>query len=156
MIVWGVDLDVRAAHIARYDTETGEHLTDSCTWEGDAKHPVRRLCACRSAVESWVVRSSSDWWPDTVAVERPTGKYPSPSLMMHAGVVAEALAHALGMAPWFLSVSEWRKAAGLAGNSNKDQVVRWARSFYGFTGLSVDQAEALGVAVAASRIWSPA
>ena len=93
--------------------------------------------------------------PDTVAIERPTGRFPSPPLMMHAGVVAEALAHALGMAPWFVPVATWRKEIGLGGNASKDAVVEWAQTL-GWQGTVVDQAEALGVAVAASKMWVPA
>lgn len=153
MIVWGVDVDTKAAHIASYDTEDDTVETWSVPWGGDAKQPVRRLCLCRNAIEADVLHHNPT--PSTVAIERPTGRFPSPSLMMHAGVVAEAMAHALGFAPWFVPVSTWRKEIGLKGNATKVDVVGWARG-RGWRGESIDQAEAFGVAVAASLLWVPA
>lgn len=151
---WGVDCDTKAAHVASFNAYTGEFFTTSWGWKHDVSMlPVERLRLCREVVKAGASVRCGFYPPMVIALELPTGRFPKPPLMMHAGVIAEGLAAGAGLTPWFLAVSEWRKGIGLKGNAKKAEVVAWAEAL-GWQGESVDQAEALGVAVAAANFWN--
>lgn len=150
--VLGIDVDTKAAHFAIVDTHTGRFQTNSCVWPVGDFSEGRRLIEARLHVHRFTQALQAHFPALCVAVERPTGRFPKPALMMTAGVVCEAVGAASGVAPFFLAVAEWRKRIGLKGNCTKDDVVSWAQSV-GWTGERVDQAEALGIAVAGCDAW---
>lgn len=155
---WGVDVDTHAAHIAVVSIDGSRRITTAFRWERRRPTaglaPARRLSECRDVVVLGASELAVEFPPATIAVERPTGAHPSPPLMMHAGVVAEALCSSTGLAPFFLAVAEWRKGIGLSGNCGKADVVAWATEL-GWEQTTVDEAEALGIATAAARAWRP-
>lgn len=152
--IWGIDCDVRGAHFGFVAFNSGTFQTNAVIWD-DLEDPGRRLIECRQHVKQFATAVQRDFPPSMIAVERPVGRFHKPPLMMHTGVIAEAIGAATGLAPFFLSTKEWRKLLGLpgGGNATKDAVVEWARS-RGWAHGPVDQAEALGVAFAARSVWS--
>lgn len=153
---WGIDPDTKGAHFAVLNLETGKFQTNSAIWDGLHVSPGRRLMECRMQTIRFSEAMVQHFPPSIIAVELPIGfrkQKGQHALMMHAGVIAEAIGTGTTLAPFFLSTKEWRKPLGLpgGGNATKAQVVEWAQSI-GWKLGRVDQAEALGIAFAAKQV----
>ncbi len=156
--LWGVDPSAaKGAAIAFWDLTTDQFQTNLIAWGGTSKNPGERLMLCRASVREFAEAMRNHWPPVAIAVERPAGPRPNPPLVMHAGVIAEALGAGGGVAPYFVATAEWRATLGvpMPRSDKKAAVVEWAHSI-GWKGGTEDEAEALGVCFSGVQWWRKA
>lgn len=102
----------------------------------------------------------SEWashLPTAVFIERVRGKYPKDALVMAVGVIEavtwtmldEISEHPTSI--FELSPGEWKSHAVGNGGAKKPAVMAWARE-HGYQGKVQDEADALGIACAGSRL----
>ena len=155
--VWGIDISTKQIDIA-FVTAEGVWQTNSSVLPKKSTDDVgTRLCAAWDTVARFADAMNSHFPPVYVMLERPTGRFQSPSLMMTAGIVAGAIASTVEVPMDFIAVSSWKAAVGLGGNASKASVRQWAENLGGSI-VSQDAADALGIASAAAcRVdgWSP-
>ncbi len=151
--VWGIDPSAtKGAAFCFYNVYTGKFQTNRVIWFGKAANPAFRLMECRAACIRFAEACSGHFPPLTIAIERPIGR-PNPPLMMHAGVIAEAVGTGTNLPPWFVNTSEWRASCtDLPSRPSKEQVMEWATG-RGWHGGTDDEAEAVGIAFHASALW---
>lgn len=150
--VWGIDPGGRAAHTAVINTRTGQYQTNSVQWGTKGVNFGRHLMDCHAHVSTFTAALAEAFPPVFVVMEQPTGRFPNPRLMMATGVIAATVGTVLALPVNLIAVASWRKAIGVGGGASKEQVVAWARE-RGWGTDVVDQAEALGVAVAGAGLW---
>ena len=130
-----------------------------------ASHPFpsleggARLKAIWDETRLFVQSLSERGWPAAglAWVEQPSGKTPNPALSYAVGVIQAALCDALACRVETIESSSWKKVATGRGNVYKPKrrgevygVLAWAQA-NGYRGTSWDEADALGIAVAAQR-----
>ena len=148
-VVWGIDLSTKQLDLA--------FVADDGSWQTNASKLPRSRDDDPSVVLAKAWDQATQFFsvmavhfpPVYVLVERPTGRFPSPSLMMTAGIVAGALGKCVDAPVDFVAVSSWKAAIGLGGNASKGSVRQWADNLGGSI-ASQDAADALGVGSAAA------
>lgn len=145
---WGIDLGSTRAGFCFLNADTGTWQTNAVTWRKGKTGDARSLIACREHVIRFSTAMLQHFPPATICYEAPTGKFPKPTLGMHAGVTIEAVTTGTGLAPWPVPVASWKKKALGSGNVDKEAYLDWAMEL----GCpdDADQAAALGVAVYAA------
>lgn len=160
---WGVDPGVRrvAAAFVAPDGRRGARTASFPDLEGGA----RLAEIWRETARFVAALLAGDWpLPGLVMVEQPSGKQPNPALSYATGVIQAAVYAAV----WrdfkvpvrveTCSSSWWKKRATgngalfkpKAGDHREYGVLAWARA-NGYTGVSWDEADALGIAEAGRR-----
>ena len=147
--VWGIDISTKQIDIA-FVTAEGVWQTNAAVLPKTKVDDVgSRLFAAWTTIARFADAMRDHFPPVYVMLERPTGKFQSPSLMMTAGVVAGAVASQVEVPMDFIAVSSWKAAIGLGGNASKAAVRQWAENLGGSI-ASQDAADALGIASAAA------
>lgn len=135
------------------------------TWQLRVKgRGSERLMALSDAVGNW----TRDNYPDdllAIFIERPTGRFPNPSLAQANGVIQVSMLSACEylfdypVSCWEMSPGEWKRRAIGKGNAKKLEVAEWAirtwdahptypHQTHEFT---QDEADALAIAYAGSQ-----
>ena len=157
---WALGCDPHVAHACLAAASSREALavpaTAACSSQDDL---VRRLDALYAAVRTQARRLARQMggMPVCCVVERPIGRYPSPSLTMAAGVPGLALAHALPLVPvWQMSTGEWKRETVGNGTASKEAVAAWVADATGVMPGSDHEGDAMAMALAALRMWQDA
>lgn len=159
---WGVDPSTKRVAIACVTSDTKR--VASCSFPdltGGA-----RLAAIWNGTREFVISLLERGWPapGLVWVEQPSGKTTNPQLSYAVGVIQAAVCDATACPLETIESSSWKKTACGRGNIYKPTrkqlgrtpafadygVAVWAQS-NGYRGNSWDEADALGIAVAAQR-----
>lgn len=153
MIAWGVDPALRRLSLAVV-TDVRGTSADVYTGEGAAKGVplASALCTLQALALELANKALKHGQPDIIVVEQPSGKFKNLPLYYAAGVVQQALA-SLGVGfVTTLPPPSWKAASGIGGGANKERIMEWARAELGYTGDIQDEADALGIATAASKL----
>ena len=152
---WGCDPSTKRVSVAAVTSDT----TRVATCSFPALDGGARLAAIWNGTREFAVSLLERGWPapGLVWVEQPSGKTTNPQLSYAVGVIQAALCDALGCPLETIESASWKKRAVGRGNIFKPKSVRepygvltWAQS-NGYRGSSWDEADALGIAVAAQR-----
>lgn len=143
--VWGVDASTLRVSIA-VDAGPPIALTKSFT---KTRTPTARLAVIWHETREVALQLALSHPPARVVVEQPSGKFANPPLMYATGVIQAALVDALDVPLSLIAVSKWKAASVGHGGAKKPQILAWAQR-RGYTGRLEDEADALGVAVAAT------
>lgn len=150
--IYGIDPGGSAAHFAVINTQTGQYQTNSVQWGTKGIGLGRHLMECHAHVSTFTAALAEAFPPVFVAMEQPTGRFRNPRLEYATGVTAAAVGTVLALPVNFVAVKAWRQAIGVGGGASKDAVLAWARG-QGWDTDTVDQAEALGIAVSGAGLW---
>lgn len=143
--IWGVDVSTKQIDVAIV-AEDGTWQCNACVFrQGKDPDPGERMQTIHSQWSRFASALYEHFAPAFVFIERPTGRFPAPTLMMTAGVVAAGTNHATSVPVEFVAVASWKKAIGLGGNASKGVVRTWAEGRGGLI-TSQDAADALGIA----------
>jgi hypothetical protein len=143
--LWGVDVSTEFVDVAIV-FEDGRWQTNRCFLDKRKdRHPVDHLAVIDRRWSEFVTALVGHFPPVFVFVERPTGRFPQPQLVMAAGVVACATKRAADVPVEWVAVASWKKATGLGGNASKQQVFEWARALGLWSYAPQDAADALGI-----------
>ncbi len=145
---WGIDCQVAFMAVAFVHCDDGRYATLTLHFgHGMQSMPIAKRLAVTGGAVTLRAHGWEDEWPCTaVGVELPVGRFPSPNLMMTAGVIGAALA-AEGRPVEYLSPSAWKKAIGIGGNASKSFVAEWATA-HGLPCSDEHECDALGIAYA--------
>lgn len=144
--LWGIDVSTSFVDIA-FVFEDGQWQTNRCCLDKDTKRdPVEHLAVIDERWRQFAEAMVGHFPPVFVFVERPTGRFPQPQLVMAAGVIACGASAVTRVPVDWVAVASWKKACGLGGNARKEHVFEWARSLGLWSYAPQDAADALGVA----------
>ena len=130
--VWAVDLSTLALDVA-FVADDGRWQVNGAVFTPCADKP-RRLVEQTERVRTFADAMADHFPPLAVFVELPTGRHPSPWLMMTCGAVLAGLSLALRtryahpVTIRTVAVSSWKKQVVGAGNASKEAVLAWART----------------------------
>ena len=159
---WGVDPGTRRTALAFVEHRGPEPVYRCATTSYPTLSGGQRLDHVYRQTRAFVASVAEEWPPGIALVEQPSGKQENPALSYLVGVVQAAVyagvqeALAVPLCVDTVTSSEWKKIACGAGNLYKPkrgedrpyEVLEWAQR-KGYPGTSWDEADALGIAVAA-------
>lgn len=154
MIAWGADIGYRRVSLAAVDGEASTFAVASQSVPGpdqlDEAHTMHAL-QLHTAMAATRLLEDEGMAPDLIYVERPmTVKKRSNEKMHYSYALVCAQLVTLGVPVIGIQVNSWKlRALGEGfGRANDGTVLAWAHRF-GYGGVSQDEADAIGVAVAA-------
>lgn len=144
--LWGIDVSTSYLDLA-FVFEDGSWQTNRCFLDKDPKRdPVEHLVVIDRRWREFCAALVRHFPPVFVFIERPTGRFPQPQLVMTAGVVACGASAVTSVPVDWVAVASWKKACGLGGNAPKAKVFEWACSLGLLASAPQDAADALGIA----------
>jgi Holliday junction resolvasome RuvABC endonuclease subunit len=157
-VVWGIDTSTRAVSLAIADDDTATTTThtlhiDSAGRLRGAERAARHLLA----LTPWIVAHALKQQPECVAVEAPYGHGGSqngahPSSQQCYGILLAVLGTHIACPIVELSPTQWKDYGLGNARADKAQILQWAQLSHNYDGALQDEADAIGVACAASYL----
>lgn len=157
--VWGVDPAVSRIAFAFAPLDIGQPTVESLVIDSEAREG-QRLGWLDRQLRIRARQLVSEFPPEVVWVEQPSGRHRNLTLAYAVGVIQAALFETLAVPVWTIPSSKWKRATVGTGNATKFQVGAWVYEQGGdFNGQ--DEADAYAIAAAGRAMvltgeWSAA
>ena len=148
LTAWGIDFNADHLDLTILTGIPNPKPVHHSTPSTDAKlPPVGRVHAYFEQAKAMFADRIALASPAVVAVERPTGKFPTPILGNLLGAICCALIEAVGPSTYFLcSPGQWKKEVIGNGAAMKQDVADWYATRYRKAPLTFDQADSTALA----------